>query len=280
MQNRPLENTVYVLTAGAFGVFLRWLQLQLAFDEKGLCGPSVFNYIVPLFIIIAAWALRRRVKQLLGGELELPLDYHEALANHGRFYTFLRWMLGLMMMAGGALVIRGSEVEKQKLLLRLIGGAAIAAGLAFPLYLGWANRKLKHFSRGLLCLLSLLPIVLFGIWLVYDYINNAINSVIWAFLVEVLTVSVLMLAFFRLAGYAYGQAEPKKALFWMQFGIFMSVTALADSRSMGMQIIFLSAGLMLTLADFILLKKLRPKAAEAAPEDGEAPLPNGGIEKL
>ena len=280
MQNRPLENTVFVLAAGFFGVFLRWLQLQLAFDDKGLCGPSIFNYIVPLFIIIAAWVLRSRIKKLLGGELILPADYHETLANPGRFYAFLRWLLGLMMAGGGALLIRGSEVEKHTLMLRLIGGAAIATGLAFPLYLGWANRKLKRFSRELICLFGLLPIALFGIWLVYDYVNNAINSVIWGFLVEVLAVSVLMLAFFRLAGYAYGTAEPKKALFWIQFGIFMSLTVLADSRRTGMQVIFLSAGLMLTLADFILLKKLREKPEEKPPEGEDAPLPNGGIEEL
>ena len=282
MQNRPLENTVYVLTAGAFGVFLRWLQLQLAFDDKGLCGPSIFNYIVPLFILVAAYVLRRRIRQMLSGELVLPTDYHEALANPGRFYAFLRWMAGLLMAAGGALVIRGSDVEKQKLLLRLIGGAAIAAGLSFPLFLGWANRKLKRFSRDLLCLLCLLPILLFAIWLVYDYVNNAINSVVWAFLVEVLTVCTLMLAFFRLAGYAYGQVDAKKTLFWLQFGVFMSMTVLADSRSVGLQVIFFSAGLMLGLADYILLKKLREKTEE--PEEPKdplyEPLPNGGIEEL
>lgn len=282
MQNRPLENTVYVLTAGAFGVFLRWLQLQLAFDDKGLCGPSIFNYIVPLFILVAAYVLRRRIRQMLSGELVLPTDYHEALANPGRFYAFLRWMAGLLMAAGGALVIRGSDLEKQKLLLRLIGGAAIAAGLSFPLFLGWANRKLKRFSRELLCLLCLLPILLFAVWLVYDYVDNAINSVIWAFLVEVLAVCVLMLAFFRLAGYAYGQADPKKTLFWLQFGVFMSMTALADSRSLGLQVIFFSAGLMLGLADFILLGKLREKTEESGePKDPlYEPLPNGGIEEL
>ena len=51
MHNKALENTVYVLAAGAFGVFVRWLQLQLAFDEKGLCGASIFHVIVPAFIL-------------------------------------------------------------------------------------------------------------------------------------------------------------------------------------------------------------------------------------
>ena len=36
MQKKSLEITCYVAGAGAFGVFLRWLQDQLAFDENGL----------------------------------------------------------------------------------------------------------------------------------------------------------------------------------------------------------------------------------------------------
>ena len=33
---RALELTLYVIGAGAFGVFLRWLQDQTAFNELGL----------------------------------------------------------------------------------------------------------------------------------------------------------------------------------------------------------------------------------------------------
>lgn len=280
MQNKALENTVFVLAAGAFGVFLRWLQLQLAFDEKGLCGPSVFNIIVPLFILIAAWVLRRRIGQTLDA-LSLPVDFSSALSNAGRFYAFLRWLLGAVMILGGVLMIRGSEVEKLVVMLRLLGGLAIVSGICFPLYLGWANREVKPRQRGLLCLLGLAPILLFSLWLVYDYMNNAINSVVWAFLVEVATVSTLMLSFFRLAGLAYGQFQPKKTLFWLQFGIFMSLTVLADSRSTGMQMVFFSAGMMLALTDFILLKKLREKTEEEKAVEKKEPEPfDGGIEKL
>lgn len=283
MQNRALENTVYVLAAGAFGVFLRWLQLQLAFDDNGLCGPSVFNVIVPLYIIIAAIVLRRRIGQLLSGGLTLPKDYPTALENRGRLYAVLRWLAGAVMILGGLLMIRGSEVEKQVMMLRLMGGLAIVSGVCVPLYLGLANRELKPRLERLLCLLAMAPILLFAVWLVYDYIDNAINSVIWAFLVEVATVSTLMLAFFRLAGYAYRQVSLKKTLFWLQFGVVMSLVVLADERSTGMQAVFLSAGMMLAIADFILLRKLREKTPEElnAPEEKkEKPTDNGGLERL
>ena len=275
MHNRALENTVFVLAAGAFGVFVRWLQLMLAFDDKGLCGASVFNVIVPVFIIIAAWVLRRRIAQMLETAV-LPQDYTAALANQGKFYAFLRWLVGAIMALGGVLMIRGSEVEKQVVLFRLLGGLAILSGICFPLILGWANRELKPGRQTLLCLLSLAPTALFSLWLVYDYVNNATNSVIWGFVIEVLTVATLMLAFFRLAGFAYGQAQPKKILFWLQFGVFMSLTVLADDRSTGMQIVFFAAGMMLTLTDFILLKKLRPKTAE----EEKNPIRDIGIERL
>ena len=161
MHNKALENTVFVLAAGAFGVFVRWLQLQLAFDEKGLCGASIFNVIVPVFILIVAWVLHRRIAQLLKVAV-LPEEY-SALKNEGRFYAFLRWLVGAIMMMGGVLIIRGSEVEKQVVMLRLLGGLAIVSGICFPLYLGAANREIKSRSRNLICLLGLAPILMFSL---------------------------------------------------------------------------------------------------------------------
>ena len=57
MQKKPLEITCYVAGAGAFGVFFRWLQDQLAFDEAGLNEKSVFNLLVPALIVAAALLL-------------------------------------------------------------------------------------------------------------------------------------------------------------------------------------------------------------------------------
>ena len=40
MQKRVMEISCYVAGAGAFGVFLRWMQDQLAFNEFGLPDPA------------------------------------------------------------------------------------------------------------------------------------------------------------------------------------------------------------------------------------------------
>lgn len=275
MRNRALENTVYVIAAGAFGMFLRWMQRQLAFDENGLCGPHIFNYFVAVFLIVVAVVFWVRAGQTLGKTRMLPKKYETALSNPGRLYAAGRWMLGVMMIAGGALLIRGSDIEKQKLLMRVIGALAIAVGLEFPLYLEFANRGVRQGLRGLLCLMCLLPIVLFGVWLVYIYVCNSINSVIWGFMIELITVSAMALAFFRLAGFAFSQVEPRKIFFWLQYGAFMGIVSLADPRKSSMQLILTAASLMLILADFILLRRVRPK-----PEGDEEEPFDGGIEKL
>ena len=280
MQNRALENTIYVLAAGAFGVFLRWLQRQLAFDENGLCGPSVFNVIVPLFIIVTAFVLRRRIVKML--PLTRQPEGFGSLENKGRIYGFFRWLTGAVAVLGGVLVIRGSEIEKQVVLLRVLSVLAILAGVCFPLYLTMANREITEKKRDLICMLSLSPMLLFAAWLVYDYANNAINSVIWDYLIEVLAASSLLVAFFRLGGFAYGVVPWRKTIFWLQFAAFMSIVVLADGRDLGQQAIFLGCGLMLVLADFILLRKFEDKdLAELLREEEQKPKkPDGGFDRL
>ncbi len=42
---KSLELICYIAGAGAFGVFLRWMQLQLAFNELGLAEKSSFHAV-------------------------------------------------------------------------------------------------------------------------------------------------------------------------------------------------------------------------------------------
>ena len=51
---KSLELGCYTLGAGAFGVFLRWLQAQLAFNELGLPDPSAFHILLILYVVAAA----------------------------------------------------------------------------------------------------------------------------------------------------------------------------------------------------------------------------------
>ena len=97
MQKKSLEISCYVCGAGAFGVFFRWLQDQMAFDEAGLAEKSVFNYLVPLAILAAALLFNRFIEQAKAEKLYIPTDYCQALKNEGKLFAMARWACGLVM---------------------------------------------------------------------------------------------------------------------------------------------------------------------------------------
>ena len=273
MQKRSLEISCYVCGAGAFGVFFRWLQDQMAFDEAGLAERSVFNYLVPLAILAAALLFNRFIEQAKAEKLYIHTDYCQALRNEGRLFAMARWACGLVMALGGVLLIASCETDKDAKLMYILAGLAIASGLCYPLLLGSANDKygkLRHPT--LACAGTVLPVLLFALWLVLCYKQNALNSVVWSYLIEIATTIVALLAFFRAAGFAYGAVKTWPTLFTIMLGVMMCIMSLADERYMGMHIIMLGAALQLLMYEWVLIMNMQKKAPklkeERPPEDG------------
>ena len=75
MEKKSLEITCYVCGAGAFSVFLRWLQDQLAFNDAGLAEKSAFHFLVPAFIIVCAFVFLRFVDSFKSRRFYLPDDF-------------------------------------------------------------------------------------------------------------------------------------------------------------------------------------------------------------
>lgn len=273
MQKKSLEVSCYVCGAGAFGVFFRWLQDQMAFDDAGLAERSVFNYLVPLLILAAALLFNRFIEQAKSEKLYIPRDYCQALRNEGKLYTLARWVCGLVMVLGGVLLVSSCETDKDAKLMFILAGLAIASGLCYPLLLGSANDKygkLRHptlASAG-----ATLPVLMFALWLIICYKQNALNSVLWSYLIEMASVIVALLAFFRAAGFAFGAVKSWPTLFNIMLGVMMCIMSLADERYMGMHVIMLGAALQLLLYVWVLIKNMQKKALKVKedqpPEDG------------
>lgn len=265
---KALELSCYVCGAGAFGVFFRWLQDQTAFNEAGLAEKSVFHVLVPLFILAVALYFLRYVDRTRNDRWHLPEDFCGALENKGTLFTVFRWLAGGMMCVGALLLLADCETDKQAGMLRVLALLGLLSGLAYPLLLTAANHPVSR--PRLLCLLSFLPILMFAFWLITSYKMNDINSVVWSYAIEIVAVIAAMLAFFRLAGFAFGEPNAWRSMFAAMFGTFLCVMTLADERYMGMQLMLLSSGLMLVLWNWIMVKNLRQKEqqAEVQPEDG------------
>ena len=123
-----------------------------------------------------------------------------------RLYSLLRWVIGGLMSVGGLVLLMTSELDKYAGMLRVLSIVAILAGISFTALTTLANRE--DAKPDLLCLLAFVPIFLYATWLVYCYRANSINSVIWAYVVEVGTVIMAMIGFFRIAGFPFNAPKP------------------------------------------------------------------------
>ncbi len=277
MQKKSLEITCYVAGAGAFGVFLRWLQDQLAFDENGLSEKSVFNFLVPLLILAAAWMFTRFINKIQDDKCYVPRDFCDALFNPGKLFAFARWAIGLLMCLGSVVLLVTSETDVDADFIRIICLLGFLSGLAFPCVLGSANYdEFANIKFVRLCMM--MPILLFAAWLILCYKQNSYNSVVWSYVIEMATIIVALVAFFRIAGYAFFAPNWRKCLLAIMMGAAMCIMSLADERYMGMHIIMLSAALMLILYNWILFKNLRKKVKRS--EVQETPTDEGGFEQI
>ena len=271
MHKRSLEITCYVCGLGAFGVFFRWLQVMMAFDEAGLNEKSAFNLLVPAMIIGAVFVFRGFIKQIRAERRYLPDEYCEALFNPGKLFTVIRWAAGGLMALGALVLFIAAETDVDAELIRIMAIIAFGAGVTFPLVLGAANYdELAHVS--MLRFFMLLPVVLYSLWLFVSYKQNAYNSVAWSYAIEMLSFIAAMLAYFRVMGFAFFVPDGKKCMFAVMMCGMLSIMNLADERYIGMQMIIAATAAQMALYNWIFimnLKKRQPrkKAVEDYPED-------------
>ena len=264
MQKKVMEISCYIAGAGAFGVFLRWMQDQLAFNEYGLADPSAFHVILPVYLLVCALVFRSFVKRYDKAGFSLPESFHAAFRNEGKLYAALRWVIGGLMVVGGVVLLMTSELDKYAGMLRVLSLAAILAGASFTALTTLANRE--DAKPTLLCVLAFLPILLYAIWLIYCYRANSINSVIWSYVVDVGTVIMAMIAFFRVAGFPFSAPKPRRCFFSLMFGAMLCLLSLADERYMGMHLILFSSALMFLFYNWVLVCNLQKTEEKEKPE--------------
>lgn len=267
--SKSLEISCYVIGAGAFGVFFRWMQLMLAFNEEGLVDSSAWNLLVPALIIAAGVVFYRFAITRRNDRMYLPHDFCKALKNEGKLYTVCRWLAGGLMCAGAVLLLLECETDKDYKFLYTLAGTGIAAGICFPFFLTAANKPHAE-NRNLAAFLSTMPIIFFGVWILTAYKQNTINSVKWSYVIEMLAIIFSMIAFFRIAGFAYGVEKEWKTMFFCMMGAMLCIMTLADNRYLGQQLMFLATALMLIMINWIIIANLRQgeKEIPAVEDDG------------
>ena len=278
MHKKSLEITCYVCGAGAFGVFFRWLQVMMAFDEHGLNEKSAFNVLVPLIIIVSAWLFNRFINQIRAEKRYVDNDYCEALFNPGKIFAVVRWTAGVLMMIGALVLFVAAETDVDSELLRILAILAFVSGASFPVVLGAANYdELAHVP--MLRFFTLLPVLLYSLWLIISYKQNSYNSVPWDYAIEMVSIIAAILAYFRVMGFAYFAADGKKCMFAVMMCTMLSIMNLADGRYMGMQMIILATAVQMALYNWILIRNLK-KRVKKQPEYEEPSVDDGGFSHI
>ena len=254
--SKSLETSCYVLGFGAFGIFVRWMQLMIARNDEGLFDPSFWNVAVPVLLIVEAFTFLRIISKFKSERKYVPDSFFKSLKNEGKIYKLCRYAVSFIMLAGSALLAIQCDADKNSVFLYILACLGAVTALSFPFILSSANKPHNE-HMGLISFLSSLPILLFGFWLITCYKQNSISSIGWSYVIELITASCSMIAFFRVAGFAFGVPSWTNAMFWSMMGAATCLMSLSDSRYIGQQIMLVGAALMLIMYIWIMISNMR-----------------------
>ena len=272
MRNNALTICCGVCVAGAFGVFTRWMQDLTAFDEHGLyVRGNIWGAVLLLLCIAAAGAMLGAIWYLKNHEhLVSPAGFGAAHAGGGVIRR-AAWLIIAVFMAVACfalLLTAGSSQYASLLRVLALLGLLADAGFAGMAAAGGRGEGESSGASPLVCLACVLPVAFCCFWLVVSYRQDAATAVIWRYGPEISAIACSLLAFYYLAGHAFGRPRAYTAMFFCACGAFLCFTALPDSRLMALQLLLAGSALMQLFFLASLAASLR-RAPEAVPREAE-----------
>ena len=249
---------------GSFGLFARWLQVMSVFEEDtGLARRGAPQSLAVLVIcVVAVFALALAVRYLK--DYRIGARPQEAMAHSSKIYPLLMLLAGLLMAAGSLLRLVNADTPTR--ILAIWGVASAFAYAYFPV----APRR-----EGTGSALSILVVLFFCFWLVVFYRENSGDPVMWNYVLEMLALVVVTLAFYYMAGFLFYRAKLLRTIYSALLAVFLCMTALGGELGLAWSLILAGSALtLLTLAGVIILNlKDGGTAAEenppAAPSEEE-----------
>ncbi len=257
MRNSAYPLCITTLVLAAFGGFFRWLQNQVSFDlDTGLAVTgSMWPYVTAAWFVIAAAVLLVQSRRAINRDrVRRPETFEQAFHPVGGYTGVLVLICGLLMAAGGVLLFFTVPFsDRQRSLLQIVGVMAAVYGFLFPFQLADKGER----PRAATVFFSAFPILLFAFWIVVSYKSNIVNPTITAYAVEIITLCVLTIAFYQVAGFAFDRPRPIRATFWALFAAFLCIVSVADKHYFAVHLILLAAALMLMLQAWLIASNVK-----------------------
>jgi len=140
-------------------------------------------------------------------------------------------------------------------LQRAVAAAAIFGGLCFPFLpqRGGASASLGRAAAAVAALQ-------FGFWLVCAYIGDAAEDpVLWRCAPGLLALAATALAFCQTAGWFFGAARPRGALFFLQLAAFLDLAPVFDGDGLCPTLMRVAAAAMCLLLELLVVHNLKER---------------------
>jgi hypothetical protein len=252
MRKDALKVVLVTLVMGIFGAFFRWLQNINAFeDDTGLLIPGAKTTVVVVIYLVLSAVFFAALVLLYLKSWGKPTSPEQALRPTTVAPGLICKVCGVVTILASAALMLSAGGERYPMLMRLFAALGIFSGAALFFVMG--NREGTQPGNKTA---MLLPVLFMCMWLIYSYKNNAENPVIWAFVIEILTLVFTTMAWYELAAYYYGRSKPNWALFFVPAAAFMNITTLTDSRALLMSAMFAIQAVLMLMFEYLLVENL------------------------
>lgn len=265
MRKNALVICCYTCAIGAFGAFFRWLQNQICYDAvTNTMKGGGWGVFILLVMLAAAAVFYMLIKKLFDEGLVPPEKLYEVF--HGTTFVFpiVFWLIAVIYVLGGIITMMNTRFDPHAGIYTIIGMLAIFSGVGFPLICTCAQ---KRYNPRFISVLMTLPVLMFALWLIASYRQNATIPSVGVYAIEIVTLCACIVAFFYTSGYAYGVVKPVESMITTMFAAFMCFMTISDSRYFGLQLLLVGSAGMLLAENWMLISNMHEK------EEAEEPVP-------
>lgn len=268
MRKNALVICCVTCVCAAFGAFFRWLQNMTAFEEEtGLYisgSPWSMALVGMTLLVAAALLIILLTTRKHDGRTELPHDYADAMRGTTALYKPAYILLAAMLFSGSVLNFLSAGKDMYPVFQYILSLCGLL-GFAGFLILGSAPEK--NTEPNLICLGASLLILLYCFWLVVSYREHGSSPVVWGYAMEILALACSLMAFYYLAGVAFGRRKPVTSVFFAQMASYLCIVTLPDERVLGQRIMLAATAGMLLFLSWMVLSNLREPAPPETPEE-------------
>ncbi len=234
----------------AFGFVLRWVQNIGIFDElTGLATESAtqsvflvaFSIVVSLTIIFLALPLRSSVKKS-------PPAFCVRSENKAR--RLVVYVLGLVLVLSAISIFLSSDEQLLTTLYRILALLLAFSGMSF-MHIGASGED--NADSPVACLTSVVPVFFCCYWLIMSYRVHSSNPVIWAYSIEIIAIVFACMAFYFIAGFAFGKPRVYQTVVVTALAAFFCFMALGDTREIAYQACFFAFGVFFVVSLYNLI---------------------------